>query len=120
MDAHASWVIYEEAAKVAPLNPWSSGKTKSGAYTLEELQVASSFDVFQIVAPSTLLSFDHHDQVCSAVFGGLYILILKQNTPPLGVPLSVAQSSVHSEVTNTPRNIILEEQPSDDDDIDQG
>ena len=52
----------------------SSGKKKSGAYTLEELQAASSSDVFQIVAPVALLSFDHCDQVCSAVFDYLYIL----------------------------------------------
>ena len=52
----------------------SSGLKKSGAYTLEELQAASSSDVFQIVAPVALLSFDHRDQVCSAVFDYLYIL----------------------------------------------
>ena len=49
----------------------------------------------------------------------IYIyLILNQNTPPLEVPLSVAQSSVHSEVSNTPTNIMLEDQSSDDEDID--
>ena len=49
----------------------------------------------------------------------IYIyLILNQNTPPLGVPLSVVQSSVHSEVSNTPTNIMLEDQSSDDEDID--
>ena len=48
----------------------------------------------------------------------IYIyLILNQNTPPL-VPLSVAQPSVHSEVSNTPTNIMLEDQSSDDEDID--
>ena len=41
---------------------------------MEELQAASSSDVFQIVAPVALLSFDHRDQVCSAVSDYLYIL----------------------------------------------
>src|ERR1700729_1474058 len=49
-------------------------KKKSSAYTLEELQAASSSDVFQIVASVAIPPFDHHDQVCSAVFDYLYIL----------------------------------------------
>ena len=94
------------------------GKKKSGAYTLEELQAASSSDVFQIVAPVALLSLIIVVRY-AVLFLIIYIyLILNQNTPPPEVPLSVAQSSVYSEVSNTPTNIMLEDQSSDDEDID--
>ena len=95
----------------------SSGLKRSGAYTLEKLQ-ASSSDVFQIVAPVALLSLIIVVRY-AVLFLIIYIyLILNQNTPPPEVPLSVAQSSVYSEVSNTPTNIMLEDQSSNDEDID--
>ncbi|KAK7016160.1 hypothetical protein R3P38DRAFT_2786521 [Favolaschia claudopus] len=42
--------------------------TKSGAYTLQQLQTAASGSVFQIVSPVSLLSFDRAGVVCNAVY----------------------------------------------------
>jgi hypothetical protein len=68
-------VLVPSAAAILHLLPQSSSaqKTKSGAYTLEQLNAASGTTVFQVVTPVSLLTFDHRDQVCST---GLTILIV--------------------------------------------
>ena len=61
-------VVIPSAAAILHLLPQSplpsSQKTKAGAFTLAQLQAASSTDTFAVVAPVKLLTFDHQNPVC--------------------------------------------------------
>jgi hypothetical protein len=65
-------VLIPSAAAILHLLPQSSAlssqKTKAGAYTLCQLHAASSASIFQVVAPTTLLTFDHRNAVCLCIF----------------------------------------------------
>lgn len=65
-------VLIPSAAAILHLLPQSSAsssrKTKAGAYTLGQLHAASSASTFQVVAPTTLLTFDHRNAVSLCIF----------------------------------------------------
>ena len=65
-------VLIPSAAVILHLLPQSSASSsqriKAGAYTLGQLHTASSTSTFQVVAPITLLTFDHQNALCHCIF----------------------------------------------------
>ena len=59
-----STVLIPSAAAILHLVSSQQGKTKSGALTIGQLQLASSSVPFQVVSPISLLVLDHQQNVC--------------------------------------------------------